>query len=179
MGLFVNLLPIRCRFQPDQSFLELATTLKETTFACYEHQLYPFDFVVDDLGITGNHNRSPLFDVLVQMQEKQGSSHFEMTNESAVDADSFELVTSTIKYVLTFIFFFSAPVATITIEYNTDLFKSATAARFLDKLEQIISITCRDPSISVSELSKRIRTPEITGLVRNNQFINETLSDDF
>jgi amino acid adenylation domain-containing protein len=51
IGLYVNTLAIRSRFNENNSYEELFDNIKGVTLAAYEHQSYPFDQLVNDLKL--------------------------------------------------------------------------------------------------------------------------------
>lgn len=68
VGFYVNTLAIRDRVTPGKSFLSFLDQVKQNTMDAYEHQLYPFDKLVDELDIKRDPGHHPLFDVMVVLQ---------------------------------------------------------------------------------------------------------------
>src|SRR5690606_32769215 len=66
VGLYVNMLAIRTQMDPQQSFLDLLIRVKENLLNAYDHQLYPFDQLVQELKINRDESRSAITDVWVQ-----------------------------------------------------------------------------------------------------------------
>lgn len=50
MGYFVNVLPLRARFKPSDSFDTFLRQVKRTVLAAVEHQDYPFNLLVERLN---------------------------------------------------------------------------------------------------------------------------------
>ncbi|HJT73314.1 MAG TPA: condensation domain-containing protein, partial [Chitinophaga sp.] len=68
IGFYINTLALRTRFKGENSYKELLEEVKQTTLNAYEYQLYPFDELVEKLSLRRDTSRSPLFDVMVILQ---------------------------------------------------------------------------------------------------------------
>ncbi|HLP59675.1 MAG TPA: condensation domain-containing protein, partial [Candidatus Deferrimicrobium sp.] len=68
IGLFINALPIRNYPAAGKTFVEFLTEVKESTIKAYENQGYPFGELLEDLGITLDISRHPLYDVELIIQ---------------------------------------------------------------------------------------------------------------
>ena len=68
VGFYVNMLPLRDSVRADAPFLDLLDSVRTTATEAYDHQGYPFDRLVDELDIVRDVSRSPMFDVIVVMQ---------------------------------------------------------------------------------------------------------------
>lgn len=64
LGFFVNLLVMRNRITPEQSFTHFLEQVNATAIAAYGHQDLPFDQLVDLLGVKRDASTTPLFQVL-------------------------------------------------------------------------------------------------------------------
>ena len=71
IGLYLNTLAIRTQFEQAKTFRDLIQIQKETLQEAFTHQEYPFDLLVDELNIPRNPTRSPLFDIMVVLQNQQ------------------------------------------------------------------------------------------------------------
>ncbi|WP_343858175.1 condensation domain-containing protein, partial [Fulvivirga kasyanovii] len=72
IGFYVNTLALRTRFSGEEGFVHLLDKVKETTLEGYNHQVYPFDRLVDELDLSRDMSRSPLFDVMVSFSSGSG-----------------------------------------------------------------------------------------------------------
>lgn len=68
IGNFINNIPLRSKIDSDLSFNEFLELEKKQLFDCFKHQNYPFDQLVEDLNLDRDLSRSPLFDVIVQLE---------------------------------------------------------------------------------------------------------------
>jgi hypothetical protein len=69
IGLFVNTIVLRCRFETDLTFGQLLAQVKQTTLEAYDHQDLPFERLVDELQIQRLPDRSPIYQLLYVHQE--------------------------------------------------------------------------------------------------------------
>ena len=63
MGLFVNTLVLRDRLIGNEAFERLLARVRDTALLAYEHQAYPFDVLVGEVGARADLLRNPLFDL--------------------------------------------------------------------------------------------------------------------
>jgi len=54
----------------DQSFFEVLTQVRRACLEAFEHQTYPFDRLIDDLRVPRDLSRSPVFDVMMILQNQ-------------------------------------------------------------------------------------------------------------
>ncbi|MGZ3766442.1 MAG: amino acid adenylation domain-containing protein, partial [Mucilaginibacter sp.] len=88
IGFYINTLALRTRFSGTGSYEDLYQHIKEVTLGAYEHQLYPYDELVDMLKLPRNMNRNPLFDVMVVLQNSMEQDSEFMLN--GLQAKSYE-----------------------------------------------------------------------------------------
>ena len=68
LGILLNNLPIRVRFQGQTSFAELARQVSATLLDAQRHQELPFERLVDHLALPRRLSHAPLFQVMVAQQ---------------------------------------------------------------------------------------------------------------
>lgn len=146
VGLFVNTLPIRSSITPDVSFNEITRDVKNTLIDAYEHQMFPFDYLVNELHVIRDPSRNPLFDIMVTLLD-QTSEHSVLAESLPGAADikvvKLPIARKTTIFDLFFNFIISGDIITLELQYNTDLFKENSAVRisshFLLLLENILN----------------------------------------
>jgi len=141
IGFFANTLVFRQKLQPGQTLGEFLQIIKKNTIDAYEYQETPFEKVVDGLNIERSLSHSPLFQVMLVLQNiaqegielpgmeieslpfDSGSAKFDLTFtvEEAQSADS------------------KRPVA-VTIEYNTALFKQETIENLSGHFTRVLEV---------------------------------------
>ncbi|WP_306352330.1 non-ribosomal peptide synthetase [Flavobacterium sp. '19STA2R22 D10 B1'] len=68
IGFYINTLALRNKVDAKLSFSEFFNKVKNDTLESYDHQMYPFDLLVDDLNIIRDSSRSAVFDVILTSQ---------------------------------------------------------------------------------------------------------------
>jgi amino acid adenylation domain-containing protein len=165
IGFYVNTLVLRDSISREDSFAEVLDKIKRTAMEAYDHQIYPFDRLVEELDLRRDLSRSPLFDVLLVLQNKQ-ETQFELPG---VTISPFEYSTTISKFDLTWYFTETENVIQVGIEYNTALFKDARiermSAHFLKLLKGIVS----DANRKVQEVSllSEYETSQVLNLFNN------------
>jgi amino acid adenylation domain-containing protein len=71
IGCFVNTVVFRDHLSPDDPFSEVLQRVRQTMLEAYEHQLYPFDKLVEELDLPRDMRRSPVFDVSVSLMNAE------------------------------------------------------------------------------------------------------------
>jgi len=150
IGFYVNTLALRTRPSADDSFSALLDKVKTTTLEAYEHQIYPFDRLVDELRLRRDASRSPLFDVLVVLQNLESGG--ESPTIEDLKAGNFELDNPVSKFDLSFRFWEVRNELHVQIEYNTDLFKRATIERMLGHLSTLFRSAMAHPEQRIANL---------------------------
>lgn len=68
IGCFINTLALRSRCRPGMSFEQFLVQSRTSTLHAYEHQQVPFEMVVEDLNPPRSLSHSPLFQVMLALQ---------------------------------------------------------------------------------------------------------------
>lgn len=136
IGLFVNTIALRTKFEEAESFNELLAIVRTNTLDAYEHQIYPFDQLVEDLSLPRDLSRNPVYDVLVTFQNTGLENVLDHTvGEITITPNENDIVTS--KMDLSFTFQETNQGLIVSLEYNTDLFNKARILRMLDHFETL------------------------------------------
>jgi amino acid adenylation domain-containing protein len=152
IGFYLNLLPIRTRFAGTEDFFTLLDTVKKVTLGAYEHQVYPFDKLIDDLQLQRDMSRSPLFDVLIDFHENTAGAGAQSLGGLSVSA--YEGGGHTVsKFDLTFYFIESAGGLHLTLEYNSDLYERSFAERLYSHFEELLCSIVSSPSSALCTLN--------------------------
>lgn len=117
IGVFVNMLPMRNQPTGTKSFRTFLQEVRSRTLQALEHQDYPFEDLVEDLGIPRDAGRNPLFEaVLVHQNMDQSVLSF---GDSA--AYPYDLPHRTAKFDLTLEILDQPEGSLMRWEYRTSL----------------------------------------------------------
>ncbi|MBB5624270.1 amino acid adenylation domain-containing protein, partial [Pedobacter cryoconitis] len=172
IGFYVNTLALRSRFKGTDSFKDLLDHVKQVTLDAYEHQIYPFDELVDALELQYDMSRNTLFDVMVELQNNEISGTKEQQLENLAISGYKGTGGQSSKFELTFGFAEIGDELQIIIEYNTDLFENPTIIRLINHLEQLLRAVIENPSNPIEQLDY-LSTAEKQVLLVN---FNDTLT---
>ncbi|HEU4596571.1 MAG TPA: amino acid adenylation domain-containing protein, partial [Pyrinomonadaceae bacterium] len=148
VGLFINLLALRDRVEPEGDFAQLLGQSIETAYGAYEHGDYPFDELVEGLSKNGDAGQSPLFDVLVALQNVPAAN----VSVSELRASEFQLADPHAYYDLTFEFAEQGDGLVLLLTYSTELFEAATVRRMCGHLERLTEAVLTEPGKAIREL---------------------------
>jgi len=148
LGFYVNMLVLRDYVEEGLSFEDFLKQVGQTSVEAMEHELYPFDRLVEDLNIPRDLSRSPLFDVLVVFQDHDPTELHFGGLDIAMEAIDWQVS----KFDLSFGFINTEEGLTIQIEYNTNLFKTTRIERMFDHLECLMESSIADTQQAVDEM---------------------------
>ncbi|MDM8517687.1 amino acid adenylation domain-containing protein [Desulfobacterales bacterium HSG16] len=140
IGFYVNTLAIRDEVKGEETFNTLLSKVKQTTTMAYEHQIYPFDRLVQELDIQRDVSRSPVFDVMLVLQNNSDSH--KLPDDLKISPFNFE--TGISQFDLTFEFAEIEDRLVLNINYNTDLFEQGTVKRIESHFEELIKSAAED-----------------------------------
>ncbi|MEE1281872.1 MAG: amino acid adenylation domain-containing protein, partial [Acutalibacteraceae bacterium] len=134
LGMFVNTLAMRGRPEGDKKYSDFLEEIKISCLKAYENQEYPFEELVENVDVNRDMSRSPLFDVMLVMQNNE-ETNGELSNIEMSDASSNSNIA---KFDLDFTVLESDKKFAITLDYCTDLYKKETAEKLLKHYELLL-----------------------------------------
>ncbi|SMD26149.1 non-ribosomal peptide synthetase [Kibdelosporangium aridum] len=148
VGFFVNTLVLRSTVDTARTFAEFLAEVRETVLEAFAHQDVPFEHVVDAVQPDRDTSRTPLFQVMVVLQNTPGGS-VELPGLTAEDLD---LPVVTASFDITLEFRETAEGLHGVVTYNTDLFDATTIQRFTEHLTMVLSAVAEDPHRPIREI---------------------------
>jgi amino acid adenylation domain-containing protein len=153
IGFYLNTLALRTRFRGNEGYAALVKNVKQVTLNAYEHQVYPFEELVDALQLERNMSRNALFDVLIILQNTDVLQQNQQQKLGGIEISTFEGGDHVIsKADLTFDFMETRAGLQLTIEYNSDIYHRESIARLSDHFEQLLEKMLFSPQAPISEL---------------------------
>ncbi|HEV2734290.1 MAG TPA: amino acid adenylation domain-containing protein, partial [Longimicrobiaceae bacterium] len=154
IGNFVNALPLRADLADDPSFRALLGRVREATLGAYQHQDVPLERVVEELRISRDLARNPLFQTVFVLQ----NAPMERADLPGVTLRLELGDTGTAKFDLTLTLEETEEGLRGRLEYATDLFSTETAVRFAGHYGVLLAAIAADPDAPLSTLP--VLTPE-------------------
>ncbi|HYC27183.1 MAG TPA: condensation domain-containing protein, partial [Chitinophagaceae bacterium] len=149
IGFYVNTLALRTRIRENESFIGLLTNIRQDTLKAYEHQAYPFDELLNDLGVQRDMSRHPLFDVMVVLQNAATVSA--VANGLTVQEYK-ETGSMGSKFDWLFIFNEVGEELQVSLEYNTDIYNESTIVQAWKHFEQLLQAAIAQPAMPIRQL---------------------------
>jgi amino acid adenylation domain-containing protein/non-ribosomal peptide synthase protein (TIGR01720 family) len=146
IGFFVNILPVRTRLAAAMEFDELLAEVTAGATEAFEHQEYPFDLLVQKVNPARASNRQPLLNVIYGYQNFSdvhvdiGTRAPSAAAATGLDARPLEQAFRTSKFDLTLFVGEENGGLALTLEYDTGLFRAATAQRYLALLQRFAGL---------------------------------------
>ncbi len=148
IGYYVNTLALRDQVNPQKSFAEFLADVRETATDSYSHQMYPFDKLVEELKLPRDTSRSPLFDVMIVLQN---------TDQSFLEAfqrvEPFQIPMNISKFDLTFNFNDRGEELDFLIEYNTQLYRKERIEQIASHLLVLLQEIITNPAQSINSVN--------------------------
>jgi len=148
IGFYLNMLPLRQRLEPGMSFRELTRRTATVAVAALDNRDYPFDLLVEDLGPTVEPGRSPLFDVVLILQNLD-PVRLELEGARTTTARDASV---SAKYDLNYMVE-ERETLELLLEYAADIFDEKTATRFADGLVRAAETVVGDPNASLETVA--------------------------
>lgn len=166
VGLFSNVLPMRCEVSSDLDFVGLVKRTSATLIAAIDHESYPFASIVQDANPVRDISRSPLIQTLCTFENSQSSSdgnHASLLmpgSEDQADVDlgglrqeAFAVPHPTCHYDVEFAFDSSAQQISGQLCYCVDLFERATVERMASLLVSQLTQLVQHPNVPLKRIS--------------------------
>ncbi|NOJ91095.1 amino acid adenylation domain-containing protein, partial [Myxococcus xanthus] len=149
IGFFVNTLVLRTKVSAATSFRELLAQVREVTLGAYAHQEVPFERLVEELQPERDLSRSPLFQVMLVLQNAPGGA----VSLPGLTLEAAESSATTSKFDVTLgLGESSAGGLSGALEFNSDLFEAETMERLLGHLRVLLESAVRAPELPLAAL---------------------------
>jgi amino acid adenylation domain-containing protein len=151
IGFFANTLVLRGDLSGRPSLREALSRTRETALEAYAHQDLPFEQLVETLQPARATSYSPLFQVMLALQNAPREA-FSLPELEAVAIEGSDRTGGT-RFDLA-LRLMESPLGLVgSLEYATDLFDATTISRLVGQLVTLVSEAVAAPSRLVSELA--------------------------
>ncbi|MFG2608541.1 condensation domain-containing protein, partial [Streptomyces sp. NPDC048514] len=141
IGLFVNTLVVRADLAGDPTFVELLTRVRDHTVEALGHQDAPFERVVEELRPDRDLSRSPLFQVMFDLEAGSVAA----PRLGAARLLPVEIPFDATKYDLMFTFTTDPGRAGGFVQYRTDLFDEVSVGRLVGRCRSLLGAVVAGP----------------------------------
>jgi amino acid adenylation domain-containing protein/FkbM family methyltransferase len=156
IGFFSNTIVLRSRWEGDPTFRSLLRLAREVTLGAFAHQDMPFEHLVLELEARRTLDRTPLFQVMLILQNVEGWDSTGLTEVPPI-------ATGTSKFDLSLYLLPTATGLAGMLEFCVDLFTHESAARMMAQFCEVMAQAVIAPDASISQLRLDRGAPEPTG----------------
>ncbi|WP_432403808.1 amino acid adenylation domain-containing protein [Wukongibacter sp. M2B1] len=158
-GMFVNTLAIRSYPEGEKAVEEYLKETKQKLIGAYENQEYPYEELIEEVGVKRNLSRNPLFDVMLVLQ----NTELKEIKLPETEIKPYEVEDSTAKFDITLTAEEEGDRLVCEINYKNKLFRKETIEdmikHYIKVLEEIAvnrKRTIKDISLLEKEEQKRL-----------------------
>ncbi|MCE2573781.1 aminotransferase class V-fold PLP-dependent enzyme [Motilimonas eburnea] len=165
IGFFANTLVLRADLSQRPNFATLLQQSRDNLYQAYAHQQAPFEQVVERLNPERSANYTPLFQVMLVLQNNEQAAF-------ALDGLTLEPMTLSsqdAKFDLTLYVSENQAGLALHWEYNADLFEPESIARMGQHFENLLKQLTAQPDVSVYQLDYLTEAERRQQLVEWNQ----------
>lgn len=154
MGMFVNTLALRVRPVGELSFSSYVDAVNSHVIDAMNHQLYPFEELVENLKLENNANRNPIFDTMFTLRTFMDQEYDIPTATTGdLEASPIDFHSPRSLFDLTLQGERLPSGLSFTLEYSPNLFKQATIQRFIDFFTEILTLIAEDSDTPLQRIS--------------------------
>jgi natural product biosynthesis luciferase-like monooxygenase protein/FkbM family methyltransferase len=163
VGYFVNPVALRARVSPDMTFASFQRDVRQTVLEAMDHQEYPFGLLVERLQVERDPSRAPLFQVMFSWQQspfpqQPGLSAFALGESGkrmqigGLLLEPMPLDQPTAQFDLTMMMAEAGEEIAGLLQYNRDLFDTATIRHLDDRFQVLLADIVTDPQKRIADL---------------------------
>ena len=151
IGFFTNTLAFRSNLDGNPKFKDFLQSVKQTTLEGYDHQLAPFEKIVDSVSNQRDLSMSPLFQVMLVINNTpEGNKGPKLGNLKVSD---YTIDRESSKFDLTLLIFNKNEQLTLGMEYCSDLFKESTAQQMLKNFKELLKSISENIELPIENLN--------------------------
>jgi amino acid adenylation domain-containing protein len=158
IGFFLNMLPLRTRFDGDCTFRDLLRRMKDTVTGAVTNAEYPFSWMLEAVNVRRDRSVPPVFQVMFNMLNLPQLS----VRQGGLELDFAELDSGYTKYDLSVYAQEHGDRTFLEFSYQTDLFDAATIQRMVDNFVVLLRGIAHDPERPLSALERLSAAEERT-----------------
>lgn len=148
IGVFINTLVLRTSFSGDPSFREYLQRVREIAIGAFTHQELPFEKLVEALRPKRHLSRTPLFQVLFNLQ----NAPMPELHSPGMEIKLLDIDRGVSSFDLSLIMHRSEGLFRGTVEYNRDLFTPETINRMFQSFTMLLEHAVAQPDRPISGL---------------------------
>ncbi len=148
IGFYVNTIVLRTQLDGREGFVQLLERVRQVSTAAQHHGFFPFDRIVEELALPRDPSRSPLFDVMVALQQEEHRT----LSLAGTTCTRVDIPQRTSKFDLSFDFIRTGAELLVEIEYATDLFDARRIEQLAQRQLQLLDEVLHKPDAPLDTL---------------------------
>ncbi|MFK7784784.1 MAG: amino acid adenylation domain-containing protein, partial [Crocinitomicaceae bacterium] len=151
IGFYVNTLVLRNEVDPNESLNQFYERVKTNTFSAFEHQMYPFDRLVEELDLMRDTSRSVVFDISLtyhNIYQEEISAEYGERAAGEVRSTGSKKVKNDIELHVQEL----GDYVSMDLFYNKDVYDQKTMSDFMRHFQQITESFLKEPQLSVNQV---------------------------
>ncbi|EHJ52313.1 non-ribosomal peptide synthetase [Streptococcus macacae] len=167
IGFFVNTVVMRCKLNTNLTILDYLEVIRNTTLLAFENQDVPFDDIVQMLSPSRDTSRSPLVQVMLNVQNPEGIK----CHMDGLEAAPYPLTQEITKFDATLYVEEYFGKMKFRLVYNSDLYKEESMQEYLRQLNTVMVAVLQNKKTKIKDIS--IQSQHFSQLLK----AKETLAD--
>ncbi|MHA7060175.1 amino acid adenylation domain-containing protein [Aquimarina sp. M1] len=151
IGFYVNTLALRNQIDSTDTFNEIYDKVRTATFSSFDHQMYPFDNLVEDLDLIRNSSRSALFDVMLVLQNVVDNDFGSTIEEKDCDYISDDGICAS-KFDIELTFQEIGDALSFIVKYNSDIYDQHMIESIIRNYKQLIIQLVNNPDSEIRKV---------------------------
>nr|QCE43603.1 nonribosomal peptide synthetase subunit 2 [Cystobacter sp. SBCb004]QCE43607.1 nonribosomal peptide synthetase subunit 2 [Expression vector pArg23-V1]QCE43611.1 nonribosomal peptide synthetase subunit 2 [Expression vector pArg235-V1]QCE43616.1 nonribosomal peptide synthetase subunit 2 [Expression vector pArg2345-V2]QCE43622.1 nonribosomal peptide synthetase subunit 2 [Expression vector pArg2345-V1]QCE43628.1 nonribosomal peptide synthetase subunit 2 [Expression vector pArg2345-V1-BsaI]UEN69 len=145
VGLFVNTLPLRLRYDGSETFGGVVRRMKSKVLEAYSHQDVPFEYLVDHLEVPRELSHAPIFQAMFLLQDESGRE----IDLGDVQGRIAPVAGTVARFDVSLLVEFDEEGAELNLEYASALFRPETIDEWLESFELFLRAIAADAEAPV------------------------------
>ncbi|MGO4295019.1 amino acid adenylation domain-containing protein [Chitinophaga sp. RAB17] len=152
IGFYINTVALRNRFKAGDSFKTILANVKVNTSDAHEHQLFPFDELVEILQPQRDLSRNVLFDVWLVLHNEATAGTNDPQELGGLKVSGYEAESGVSKFDLAFNFSEGGETIQLKLEYNSDIYTQQNIERLTNHLFLLMDAVVAQPDKAISKI---------------------------
>jgi amino acid adenylation domain-containing protein len=153
IGYFINTMPLRINIDSNMTIRNLLINIHNELSQLNKHQSYPFEKLLEELNISYDNSRHPMFDIIINSYD---SDLNDLVLEG-VEVSTYIQEPLYSKFDIQFYYEESDKIK-LNIEYNSELFMDETIKRFSDEIRKISNYIINEPEKQIFDLKSILKS---------------------
>ena len=166
VGLFLNHIVFRVQFANDPTFSELASIVRETVAEALSNQDIPLEEVIRTV-LPNLRCHESFYGISFSCQREYARATTHQFEFSGIRMSSMPSKSQGALYDLNFFLVERSSGWRLSVEYNTDLYREATAQKMLETFRQLIDGVAANPELNLSALFRGGALDRVAEMIPN------------